>query len=73
MNKTKSNVFDWLPKYKLKCSILFISETSFSATKQFPEHFLLGTATGAYQVEGAWNEGKNPINELVDFFILYLK
>ncbi|XP_026808428.1 myrosinase 1-like [Rhopalosiphum maidis] len=32
---------------------------SFVSTKQFPENFLLGTATVAYQVEGAWNEDKS--------------
>ncbi|XP_060872825.1 myrosinase 1-like [Metopolophium dirhodum] len=31
---------------------------SFVSTKQFPDNFLLGTATGACQVEGAWNEDK---------------
>ncbi|KAE9538904.1 hypothetical protein AGLY_005486 [Aphis glycines] len=31
---------------------------SFVLTKQFPDNFLLGTATGAFQVEGAWNEDK---------------
>ncbi|KAL5242694.1 hypothetical protein ACI65C_010104 [Semiaphis heraclei] len=31
---------------------------SFVSTKQFPDNFLLGTATAAYQVEGAWNEDK---------------
>ncbi|XP_050059089.1 myrosinase 1-like isoform X3 [Aphis gossypii] len=31
---------------------------SFVSTKQFPDNFLLGTSTGAYQVEGAWNEDK---------------
>ncbi|CAH1737227.1 unnamed protein product [Aphis gossypii] len=31
---------------------------SFVSTKQFPDNFLLGTATGAFQVEGAWNEDK---------------
>ncbi|XP_001946340.2 myrosinase 1 [Acyrthosiphon pisum] len=31
---------------------------SFVSTKQFPDNFLLGTATGAYHVEGAWDEDK---------------
>ncbi|XP_025207057.1 myrosinase 1-like [Melanaphis sacchari] len=31
---------------------------SFVSTKQFPDNFLLGTATGSYQVEGAWDEDK---------------
>lgn len=30
---------------------------SFALTKQFPDNFLLGTATGNFQVEGAWDEG----------------
>jgi len=24
--------------------------------KQFPEEFMLGTASSAYQIEGAWND-----------------
>jgi len=35
-----------------------ISAESFVSTRQFPENFLLGTATTAFQVEGAWDEGK---------------
>ncbi|XP_060850731.1 myrosinase 1-like [Rhopalosiphum padi] len=31
---------------------------SFVSTKQFPDNFLLGTGTAAFQVEGAWNEDK---------------
>jgi beta-glucosidase/6-phospho-beta-glucosidase/beta-galactosidase len=31
------------------------------ANKKFPEHFVWGAASAAYQIEGAWNEaGKGP-------------
>jgi len=40
---------------------------SFVSTKQFPEHFLLGTATTAFQVEGAWDEDK-PTTIWDDYF-----
>jgi len=36
------------------------TKSSFVSRKQFPDNFLLGTATGAYQVEGAWDEDKPP-------------
>ena len=32
------------------------SETAPAAARSFPDGFLWGTATAAYQVEGAWNE-----------------
>lgn len=39
---------------------LFLEEETVNATK-FPDDFLFGTATAAYQVEGAWNkDGKGP-------------
>lgn len=37
---------------------MFVLAGSYASYKQFPDNFLLGTATGAYQVEGAWDEGK---------------
>jgi len=33
--------------------------------KQFPEEFMLGTASSAYQIEGAWND-----DGMLIFFIL---
>lgn len=44
------------------------SAESFVSTRQFPENFLLGTATTAFQVEGAWNEGKLP-HHLFSYFL----
>ncbi|CAG9765665.1 unnamed protein product [Ceutorhynchus assimilis] len=42
----------------LKCVLLIASlVTSSLAVKKIPDHFLLGTGTSAFQVEGAWNEG----------------
>ena len=29
-----------------------------STILKFPDHFIWGTATASYQIEGAWNEGK---------------
>jgi len=31
---------------------------NFVSTQRFPKEFLLGTATTAFQVEGAWDEGE---------------
>lgn len=36
---------------------VYFLAVSFALTKQFPKDFLLGTATGNFQVEGAWDEG----------------
>lgn len=62
MEKTKCKIFELLILNILSYLIRMILTASFVSRKQFPDNFLLGTATGAYQVEGAWDEGK---------FILY--
>lgn len=38
---------------------MFVLAGIYASSKQFPDNFLLGTATSAYQVEGAWDEGEN--------------
>lgn len=43
---------------KTICINRTILASNFATRKQFPDDFMLGTATGAFHVEGAWNEGK---------------
>lgn len=69
------NLLSFLLVQSAVCCILVLA-------KKFPDGFLWGTATAAYQVEGAWNEdgklivyfswiSQNGFNNIVDVMLMH--